>query len=213
VRSTGNWSRPFEYFWNKPPDLLKPGSATPPNTARPARHGRARSQAIKETAGQRGVHARSAPAEDDAAGRLHGAGAADGAVKAWVGSRDYSDDNFDHVQQAGASPVPPSSPSSTARLRDGHQPNETLMDQPVEIQIDRNKVWRPTDIEGAPTGQPMTLRDGLAQSKNTITAQLMMQVGPSRVAAWRARWACARASSTKCPRSPWAPARSRSRKW
>jgi penicillin-binding protein 1A len=29
----------------------------------------------------------------------------------------------------------------------------------------------------------MTLRDGLAQSKNTITAQVMQRVGPQRVAA------------------------------
>jgi penicillin-binding protein 1A len=44
-----------------------------------------------------------------------------------------------------------------------------------------NQVWSPTDAT-PPTGEPVTLRDGLAYSKNTITAQLMQQVGPARVA-------------------------------
>jgi penicillin-binding protein 1A len=36
----------------------------------------------------------------------------------------------------------------------GHQPNETLMDQPVAIQIDKNQVWRPGDGEaGRPTSR------------------------------------------------------------
>jgi penicillin-binding protein 1A len=43
-------------------------------------------------------------------------------------------------------------------------------------------VWRPTDMSGA-TGAPMTIRDGLALSKNTITAQVMQEVGIPRVVA------------------------------
>jgi penicillin-binding protein 1A len=41
-------------------------------------------------------------------------------------------------------------------------------------------VWTPSDAT-PPSGLPTTLRDGLAFSKNTITAQLMQQVGPERV--------------------------------
>ena len=40
----------------------------------------------------------------------------------------------------------------------------------------------PTDGNKPPSDMPMTLSDGLAYSKNTITAQLMQQVGPVRVA-------------------------------
>ncbi|HYF21068.1 MAG TPA: penicillin-binding transpeptidase domain-containing protein, partial [Ramlibacter sp.] len=43
------------------------------------------------------------------------------------------------------------------------------------------EVWRPSDVS-EPTLQPMTLREGLAQSKNTITAQVVDRVGPPRVA-------------------------------
>jgi penicillin-binding protein 1A len=55
------------------------------------------------------------------------------------------------------------------------------MDEAVEIPLGGKQVWRPTD-GGAAQQQPMTLADGLAFSKNTITAQLMQQVGPARVA-------------------------------
>jgi penicillin-binding protein 1A len=106
-----------------------------------------------------------------------------GAIKAWVGGRDFNLDKFDHVQQARRQPGSTFKPFVYgAAFEMGHSPDETLMDQPVAIQIDKHQVWRPGDIEGAPTNQPMSLRDGLAKSKNTITAQLMMQVGPSRVA-------------------------------
>ncbi|MGV3494720.1 MAG: penicillin-binding protein 1A [Ramlibacter sp.] len=105
-----------------------------------------------------------------------------GAVKAWVGSRDYAEDKFDHVQQARRQPGSTFKPFVYgAAFESGMRPTDTFMDGPVEIRIDRNQVWRPTDIDGM-SNAPMTLREGLARSKNTITAQLMMQVGPSRVA-------------------------------
>jgi membrane peptidoglycan carboxypeptidase len=105
-----------------------------------------------------------------------------GAVKAWVGSRDWDLDKFDHVQQAHRQAGSTFKPFVYgAAFEEGMQPWDTIMDTPTDIQIDRNKTWRPTDIEDA-TNQPMTLRDALAHSRNTVTAQLMMRVGPSRVA-------------------------------
>ncbi|MCB1989045.1 MAG: penicillin-binding protein, partial [Burkholderiaceae bacterium] len=64
----------------------------------------------------------------------------------------------------------------------GLLPTDTLMDSAVEIPLGRRQVWRPTDGNKPPSDMPMTLSDGLAYSKNTITAQLMQQVGPVRVA-------------------------------
>jgi penicillin-binding protein 1A len=42
-------------------------------------------------------------------------------------------------------------------------------------------VWRPADLS-APTGQSMTAREGLIYSKNTITAQVMQEIGPRKTA-------------------------------
>ncbi|MBI5276686.1 MAG: transglycosylase domain-containing protein [Burkholderiales bacterium] len=105
-----------------------------------------------------------------------------GHVKAWVGSRDYQDDKFDHVAQARRQPGSTFKPFVYgAAFEAGARPTDTYLDQPVEIRIDRNQVWRPTDIHGS-TGEAMTLRDGLSKSKNTITVQVLQQVGPLRVA-------------------------------
>ncbi|WP_310631343.1 transglycosylase domain-containing protein [Paraburkholderia sp.] len=106
-----------------------------------------------------------------------------GDIKAWVGSRDFQDEPFDHVQQARRQP------GSTfkafvygAAFADGAQPGDTIVDRNVAIALKGNAVWKPTDPEPA-TGRPMTLRNALAFSRNRVTAQLMQREGPGKVAA------------------------------
>lgn len=107
---------------------------------------------------------------------------ANGQVRAWVGSRDYAQDAFDHVQQARRQPGSTFKPFVYgAAFAQGYAPEDTLVDQEVAIELAGGEIWRPTD-HGPPSGQPMSLRDALAYSKNTITAQLMQKVGPARVA-------------------------------
>jgi len=104
-----------------------------------------------------------------------------GQIKAWVGSRDFMDEPYDHVQEARRQP------GSTfkafvygAAFADGAKPSDTFIDQPVAIPLKGGEIWRPNDAE-PPSGKPMTLRDGIAFSRNRITAQLMEQVGPDKV--------------------------------
>jgi len=107
---------------------------------------------------------------------------ASGAVKAWVGSRDFRQDQFDHVDQARRQPGSTFKPFVYGAAFDqGLSPDELLLDAPVEIRVDARTVWTPADV-GAPSGQPMSVRDALVQSKNTITAQVMQRVGPARIA-------------------------------
>ncbi|MFD1557748.1 penicillin-binding protein 1A [Paraburkholderia silviterrae] len=105
-----------------------------------------------------------------------------GQIKAWVGSRDFADEPFDHVQQARRQP------GSTfkafvygAAFADGAKPTDTLIDQPVEMPLEGGEIWRPND-DVPPSNKPMTLRDALAFSRNRITAQVMQAVGPDKVA-------------------------------
>ena len=42
------------------------------------------------------------------------------------------------------------------------------MDQPVAIQIDKNKFWRPTDVGDGPTGQPMTPASRALPESSTV---------------------------------------------
>jgi penicillin-binding protein 1A len=106
----------------------------------------------------------------------------DGAVRAWVGSRDYTQEQFDHVYQARRQPGSAFKPFVyAAAFLMGLKPGTTLMDQPVAIRVPgSNDIWQPQDVS-PPSYAPMTLRSGLVYSKNTITAQLMQKVGPERV--------------------------------
>ena len=105
-----------------------------------------------------------------------------GQVKAWVGSRDFEEEAFDHVQQARRQPGSTFKPFVYGEAyRQGASPNDRLIDQAVEIDVGGGEVWRPADGT-PPSGEAMTLSDGLAYSKNTITAQLIQQVGPAKVA-------------------------------
>ncbi len=106
----------------------------------------------------------------------------DGAVRAWVGSRDFATEQFDHVSQARRQPGSTFKPFVYgAAFMQGFKPDDTLVDKVVEIRpVGGGPVWSPKD-ETAPSGQPMRLRTALAYSKNTITAQLMQKVGPDKV--------------------------------
>ncbi len=105
-----------------------------------------------------------------------------GDIKAWVGSRDFRDEPFDHVQQARRQPGSTFKPFVYgAAFADGARPSDTIVDRNVAIALTGNAIWRPTDAE-PPTGRPMTLRDALAYSRNRVTAQLMQRERPEKVA-------------------------------
>ncbi|MBA4327617.1 MAG: penicillin-binding protein [Polaromonas sp.] len=105
-----------------------------------------------------------------------------GHVLAWVGSRDFAIDQFDHVAQARRQPGSTFKPFVYgAAFENGSRPYDGFMDQPVDIALGDGTFWRPSD-GGGPSGASMTLREGLVYSKNTITAQVMQIVGPQRVA-------------------------------
>ncbi|TPQ37115.1 penicillin-binding protein [Cupriavidus pinatubonensis] len=105
-----------------------------------------------------------------------------GDIKAWVGSRDFSDTPFDHVLQARRQPGSTFKPFVYgAAFADGARPSDTLWDRNVAIPTAGQVTWRPTDAE-PPTDQPMSLRDALVYSRNRVTAQLMLKEGPEKVA-------------------------------
>ncbi|HEX6440229.1 MAG TPA: transglycosylase domain-containing protein [Candidatus Binatia bacterium] len=107
---------------------------------------------------------------------------ATGEIKAWVGSRDFKTDQYDHVAQARRQP------GSTfkafvygAALEQGMSPNKRFTDSPVEIRLPDGTIWRPSDL-GEPSGRRMTAREGLIYSKNTITVQVMQEIGAKKTA-------------------------------
>jgi penicillin-binding protein 1A len=105
-----------------------------------------------------------------------------GYVKAWVGSRDFKTDQFDHVIQARRQPGSTFKPFVYgAAMEQGMSPDKRFIDRAVEIPLADGTMWRPSDLS-EPTGEPMTAREGLILSKNTITVQVMQEVGPKKAA-------------------------------
>ena len=112
---------------------------------------------------------------------------ASGAVKAWVGSRDFERDQFDHVAQAERQPGSTFKPIVYgAALENGFDPERVYPDGQVTIRANDGSIWKPTDMSGF-SGRMMSMREGLIHSKNTITAQVMQDVGlPNVIAMARA---------------------------
>jgi penicillin-binding protein 1A len=104
-----------------------------------------------------------------------------GEVKAWVGSRNFQREQYDHVSQAARQPGSTFKPIVyAAALQAGIEPDHPYMDVASTIRFPDGTVWRPTDNSGT-TYRRMTLRDGLVYSKNTITAQVIRDVGVSPI--------------------------------
>ena len=104
-----------------------------------------------------------------------------GSVKAWVGSGDFEQEQFDHVAQARRQPGSTFKPFVYgAAFMQGFDPSRTYVDQVITYGSGRD-VWTPADST-PPSGRLVTLREALVYSKNTVTAQVMEQVGPAKVA-------------------------------
>ena len=100
-----------------------------------------------------------------------------GAIRAMVGGRDYKASKFNRAAQAKRQPG--SSFKAfvyAAALEDGFTPGTIRIDQPTEI-----ADWAPENYTKRYRG-PMTLREALKLSINTIAAQVTAEIGPTRVA-------------------------------
>jgi penicillin-binding protein 1A len=108
-----------------------------------------------------------------------------GFIKAWVGGIDYKHFKYDHVKlskrQVGSTFKP--FVYATAIKQKGYSPCFQVPDVPTCIEkgmFDLLKDWCPENSDKK-YGDLMTLKQGLAQSRNTITTYLMKQVGPEPV--------------------------------
>ncbi len=109
-----------------------------------------------------------------------------GHVKAWVGGIDYRHFQYDNViqgsNQAGSTFKPFVYAAAIDQLR--LSPCYELPDTQYCIEAEKHgnpEPWCPKNSEGRYSGNMYTLKRALANSKNTITAQLIDQVGPKSV--------------------------------
>ena len=177
----GTSQRGFEHFWQTN-DALRLEIARQSDAYRKARDGGADDAAALRAAQSDDEFQELLAAKTRLEAGLIALDPRTGQVRAWVGSREWKHDRFDHVAQAKRQPGSTFKPFVYgAALAAGIPQNQMYLDAPVTLTTADGQLWTPGDVGGS-TGQPMMMRTGLARSRNTITAQVMQQVGPQQVA-------------------------------
>ena len=168
---------PFEYFWQSHGDLLDAFVRESGDYRRAVEEGMAPDAALKRLKGDREFMRNLKIAKSRLEAGFVAMDPASGEVKAWVGSRNFQREQYDHVSQAARQPGSTFKPIVyAAALEKGIAPEHPYLDAVTSIKFNDGTVWRPTDMSGT-TGRRLTMRDGLVYSKNTITAQVMQDVG------------------------------------
>ncbi len=114
----------------------------------------------------------------------------DGSIKALVGGFDFAKNKFNHVAQAWRQPGSSFKPFIySAALEKGFTPATVINDAPLffDASITGGQPWEPKNYDGTFEG-PMSLRRGLAKSKNMISIQILKSIGPQYAQDWVTRF-------------------------
>ncbi len=113
-----------------------------------------------------------------------------GAVRALVGGFDYSKSKFNHVTQAWRQPGSSFKPFIySAALEKGFTPATVINDAPLffDAGATGSQPWEPKNYDGTYDG-PMSMRMGLAKSKNMISIRILKAIGPAYAQQWITRF-------------------------
>lgn len=110
----------------------------------------------------------------------------DGSIKALVGGFDFAKNKFNHVTQALRQPGSSFKPFIySAALEKGFTPATVVNDAPLFFSagVTGGQPWEPKNYDGTFEG-PMSLRRGLAKSKNMISIRVLQSVGTEYAQQW-----------------------------
>ncbi len=114
----------------------------------------------------------------------------DGSIKAMVGGFDFAKNKFNHVTQAWRQPGSSFKPFIySAALEKGVTPATMINDGPLFFSagVTGGQAWEPKNYDGKFEG-PMTMRRGLAKSKNMISIRILQTVGAQKAQEWVTRF-------------------------
>lgn len=113
-----------------------------------------------------------------------------GGIEALVGGFDFAKNKFNHVSQAWRQPGSSFKPFIySAALEKGFSPSTIINDAPLHFGTDTTggDSWEPKNYDGTYDG-PITIRKGLAKSKNMISIQVLNSIGPQYAQDWIQRF-------------------------
>ncbi|MCX7263408.1 MAG: penicillin-binding protein 1A [Burkholderiales bacterium] len=110
----------------------------------------------------------------------------DGSVRALVGGFDFAKNKFNHVIQAWRQPGSSFKPFIySAALEKGFTPATMVNDGPLffDAGVTGGQAWEPKNYDGTFEG-PMSVRRGLAKSKNMVSIRILQSVGTRNAQEW-----------------------------
>ena len=113
-----------------------------------------------------------------------------GAIRALVGGFDFNKNKFNHVTQAWRQPGSSFKPFIySAALEKGFTPATVVNDAPLFFDggVTGGQPWEPKNYDGTFDG-PMSLRKGLAKSKNMVSIRVLQSVGARNAQDWVTRF-------------------------
>jgi penicillin-binding protein 1A len=113
-----------------------------------------------------------------------------GAIRALVGGFDFAKNKFNHVTQAWRQPGSSFKPFIySAALEKGFTPATMVNDAPLffDSGVTGGQPWEPKNYDGKFDGL-MSLRTGLAKSKNMVSIRILQAVGPRPAQEWVTRF-------------------------
>jgi penicillin-binding protein 1A len=113
-----------------------------------------------------------------------------GAIRALVGGFDFAKNKFNHVTQAWRQPGSSFKPFIySAALEKGMSPATIINDAPLFFDggVTGGQPWEPKNYDGKFDG-PMSLRTGLAKSKNMVSIRVLKSVGTRNAQEWISRF-------------------------
>lgn len=172
----------FEYWWQRYPNVVDVFVSETENFRLLRDDGTSREDAIAQLRGNADFMDSLRTAKTRLESGLIAMDPHTGQVRAWVGGRDFVADKFDHVAQARRQPGSTFKPFAyTAAFDNGYSPNYYVLDAPFTWQ-----GWRPRN-SGGTSGGYVSLRQGLAYSKNIVAARVTQMVGAAEVARYAQR--------------------------
>jgi penicillin-binding protein 1A len=174
---------PFAHFWEQNPKILNE------EIRKTARYDTLRAEGLSEAEALSRVRADTAFTDslknikEQLGSGLVALDPRNSHVKVWIGGRDFQMDKYDKVgiaqRQTGSTFKPF---TYTAAIDNGYSPYDKLLDSTFTWKdAGADTTWKPKNYGGQSSGQMLTLSQGLANSKNTITARLALDINPSTV--------------------------------
>lgn len=113
-----------------------------------------------------------------------------GAIRSLVGGFDFSKSSFNHVTQAWRQPGSSFKPFIySASLEKGFTPATVINDAELFFDADTtgSQPWEPKNYDGQFDG-PMSMRRGLAKSKNMVSIRILQAITPQFAQEWVTRF-------------------------